>query len=364
MRLSDLGEFGLIKRIRHLSHGENASALVGIGDDAAALKLSAGRVILVTTDLLLENIHFDLSFTDLYSLGWKSAAVNLSDIAAMGGKPRFCLTALGIPKRAAPEHILDFYRGFNRLLRAQKTVLIGGDTCSSPNGLFISVTAIGEVRQGRIITRAGARPGDSIFVTGTLGDSAAGLEFLRIRNDPDRNDHGRLQRGARMSKSAIPPSRAAIERLIKRHVRPNPRLAEGRLIADAGCASAMIDLSDGLSSDLAHICEQSRVGAEIQAGRIPLSAALERTSPNLPKPVLHYALSGGEDYELLFTVPRSRLGRLRSLGLPVSEIGEITPGRTIFLVDSTGGRQTLAPAGYNHFRKDPAGRTKSKRMVL
>ena len=326
MKLSELGEFGLINRIRKLASRKPSSALVGIGDDAAVLKLSSPHCLLVTTDLLLEGIHFDLSFTDFYSLGWKSAAVNLSDIAAMGGVPRFCLSALGIPDGISVEQITDFYRGFNAVLKVHSASLVGGDTSASKKDLFISITAIGEAGRSEILTRAGARPGDRIFVTGTLGDSAAGLELLKA---------GRRRQAA------------GGRHLIQRHLRPIPRVSEGRKMALSGCVSAMIDISDGLSSDLSHICRQSGVGAEINKERIPLSEPL-RQSRTLTKPVIHYALSGGEDYELLFTVPSAKLKKIKALGLDVTEIGITTSGKTVSLIDS-GGKKPFLASGYDHF---------------
>ncbi len=346
MKLSDLGEFGLIGRIQKLATRTSSSARLGIGDDAAAVTLSASHTLLATTDALLENVHFDLSYTDLHSLGWKSAAANLSDIAAMGGIPRFCLTALGIPRWTTVEQISEFYRGFSALLKRHAAVLVGGDTTASPGGFFISVTVLGEIEPRRLVTRAGARPGDRIFVTGTLGDSAAGLELL--------------QKNVRREAGGV-------RRLIQQHLRPVPRVEWGRKLALAGCASAMIDVSDGLSSDLAHICEQSRVGAEVLAGRIPLSRALRSMAGRLGRPLLQYALSGGEDYELLFTVPPSRVKKLYALKLPVTEIGTITTGKIISLEDDTGRKSLLEPSGYDHFRtgvgpaRGAAGRTDRNR---
>jgi thiamine-monophosphate kinase len=302
---------------------------IGIGDDAAALRVSPASLLLATTDMLVEHVHYDLSFTDFYSLGWKSAAVNLSDIAAMGGVPRFCLTSLGIPAHITAERITEFYRGFNALTRSHKTVLVGGDTCFSPKGLVISVTVLGETKKTAMLTRSGARPGDSVFVTGTLGDSAAGLEIL--------------QKGAR-------GQGAGGRRLIQKHLRPSPRVREGRKLALSGCASAMIDISDGLSSDLAHICQQSRVGAELYADTIPLSRDILREAARLKEAPLEYALSGGEDYELLFTVPPARIKKLRSLRLPVAEIGMIVRAGGLSLIDGAGNRTPLKPRGYEHFR--------------
>jgi thiamine-monophosphate kinase len=335
MRISDLGEFGLIRNIQRLSFRKTSTTLIGIGDDAAALKVSPSKILLATTDMLLEEVHFDLSFTDFYSLGWKSAAVNLSDIAAMGGVPCHCLTALGIPNHITVERIEDFYRGFTALLKTHRTTLVGGDTCHSRKGMVISVTVLGEVEKKNLLSRAGAKPGDRVFVTGTLGDSAAGLEILKNRVK------GQEGRG----------KGTEAKRLIAKHLRPVPRAAEGRAIARSGCASAMIDISDGLSSDLAHICEQSGVGAEIHSDRIPISPALMKLSGGLTMPVLHYALSGGEDYELLFTVPPGKIKRLQSLHIPVTEIGAVKRGKALMLVDDTGRKNTLQATGYDHFRR-------------
>lgn len=335
MRISDVGEFGLIHLIRKLSRRKDSSVLTGIGDDASVMKLAASQALLATTDLLLEGIHFDLSYTDYYSLGWKSAAVNLSDIAAMGAEPRFCLTALGIPLKVTPDNVLEFYRGFNKLLKSHRTVLVGGDTCSSRREFFISVTVLGEAKPSRIVTRAGARAGDRVFVTGTLGDSAAGMELLRM---------GNAEGGGR--------NKSTERALAEKHLRPVPRVEWGRKLARSGCASAMIDISDGLSSDLHHICEESGVGAEIVRDSIPLSDALKRACAGQLKRAggaTEYALQGGEDYELLFTVPQSRVAKLLALKLPVTEIGMITRGRTMWLL-SNGGRNRLLPRGYDHFR--------------
>jgi thiamine-monophosphate kinase len=356
MKISDLGEFGLIARIKKLAPRTSSSTLVGIGDDAAALKLSASHTLLATTDVLLEGVHFDPAYTDFYSLGWKSAAVNLSDIAAMGGVPRFCLTALGIPVRTTVEQVTGFYRGFNALLKRHAAQLVGGDTCSSRTGLVISVTLLGEGEPSRVITRAGARPGDRIFVTGSLGDSAAGLELLR--SSVKRKAEGvkgekksAIRNGSTHAHHHEQLSNDPHLALIERHLRPVPRVDWGRKLALSGCASAMIDLSDGLSSDVAHVCEQSGAGADIIADRIPLSVALRKMSGELARPLLWYALSGGEDYELLFTVPPARVKKLRSLKLPVTEIGSITAGKTVSLVDHRGRKRPLPPSGYDHFRK-------------
>jgi thiamine-monophosphate kinase len=343
MKLSELGEFGLIENIRKSAGRPSPPVMIGIGDDAAVLKVSSSS-LLATTDMLIERVHFDLRYTDFYSLGWKSAAANLSDIAAMGGVPRFCLTSVGIPNSISPKQVAEFYRGCNTLLKSCDAILVGGDTCSSRKDLVINVMMLGESGENGVVTRAGAKPGDRIFVTGTLGDSSAGLEVLtrKVRNRRPRGE-------------TIPfmfhNSRSAMSRLVERHLRPEPRVKWGMGIALSRCAHAMIDISDGLSSDLSHICEQSRVGALINAERIPLSSWLCRTADRLDHPLIHYALSGGEDYELLFTVPMSGIRKLQTLGLPVTEIGEITRTRKMMIADGGGNKTLLKPTGYNHFAR-------------
>ncbi len=358
MKLSKLGEFGLIENIRKSTFRKSPSVLVGIGDDAAVMKMSATAHLLATTDMLIEGVHFDLAYTDFYSLGWKSAAVNLSDIAAMGGLPRYCLTSLGIPPSVSVEQIADFYRGLNALLRRHQTALVGGDTCSSPKGLLVSVVALGEAPASREIRRDGARPGDRIVVSGTLGDSAAGLELLRNADCGLRNRTHRKTIVARPQlrcdfKSEIRNPKSEINKLIERHLRPVPRVEWGRKIAISGCANAMIDISDGLSSDLSHICEQSGVGAVVYAEKIPISPALRRAAAHLGQSPIHYALSGGEDYELLFTAPAAKIKKILSFGLPVTEIGEITRTRKMLTVDDMGKTTAMRPSGYNHFARSP-----------
>jgi len=336
MKISDIGEFGLIDRIGRTASRNAKGAPIGIGDDAAALVLSPSSTLLATTDMLIEGVHFDLETTDLRSLGWKAAAVNLSDIAAMGGVPRFCLTALGIPPSLSVEDISEFYRGVNACLRKFGTVLVGGDTCASKQGFVITVTVLGEAARKKIVTRSGARPGDMIFVTGSLGDSAAGLELL---------SSGSGVRGQGSGKTRNSGTR----RLIEKHLRPVPRVNEGGKLSAAGIASAMIDVSDGLSSDLGHLCRLGGVGAEVFARRIPLSKEL-RSAKGLKKTPVEYALSGGEDYELLFTVPPGRIKKLKALPLVATEIGVITIDRSMRLIDELGQGSPLRAAGYDHFR--------------
>ncbi len=360
MKLSNIGEFGLIRAIQKLSFQSSPDTRIGIGDDAAVLKIAPATLLLASTDMLIEGVHFDLTYTDFYSLGWKSAAINLSDIAAMGGKPRFCLTSLALPVHISVEAVKEYYRGFTSLVRAHKTILVGGDTCSSKDGLVISVTVLGEAKKRMAVPRTGAKQGDRIFVTGTLGDSGAGLELLksgvrgresgvRSRKSGARSQEPEVRKND--STSEIRDPKSAIAKLIARHLRPVPRVEWGMQIALSGCASSMIDVSDGLSSDLFHLCEESGVGAVLLSDALPLSRSLLKSADQLRQPPLHYVLSGGEDYELLFTVPLSRMKRLEALHIPVTEIGRITAGNEMFLMNTVGRKTALRPTGYNHFKR-------------
>jgi thiamine-monophosphate kinase len=338
MKIADIGEFGLIERIRRQASRRGLRGAIGIGDDAAVLPDLSGKV-LATTDMLIEGIHFDLRTTDLRSLGWKAAAVNLSDIAAMGGRPRYCLTALGIPTVLSVEDIAELYRGVNACLGRFGVSLIGGDTCGSRRGLTIAVTMLGEAVGKRVVTRDGARPGDRIFVTGTLGDSAAGLEILRGA------ERGSWKRASGRQRAPI-----GSKKLIERHLRPVPRVEWGMELAASGCVSAMIDVSDGLSSDLGHLCGESGVGAEVFSERLPLSKELRGLSSQLKRHPMDYALQGGEDYELLFTSSPRKAERLRSLRVRVTELGVVTRRNGMYLADDRGGRRRLLAAGFDHFR--------------
>lgn len=324
--LTNLGEFGLIDRIaRRLPAG--AGVTLGIGDDAAAFAPSPGQLSLITTDTLVEGVHFDLSYSDPFSLGKKALSVNLSDIAAMGGKPRHYLLSLAIP----PAMTLDFLDNFigGMLSRADQfgACLIGGDTCSSSGPLVLTLTVLGEQSPDLLVRRSGAHPGDQICVTGTLGDSALGLRLLR--------------QGGRQGNA------------IARHLDPVPRVLEGLALAEASIPSAMIDLSDGLLADLGHILDLSDVGAQIYSQALPLSDTFREHFPAITEEALSLALSGGEDYELLFTVPPEKIPNvfplLEKLGTPVSVVGTITAEHSRKVIGSDGREIFLNRKGYDHF---------------
>lgn len=334
--LPELGEFGLIDIIsRKVPAAPTVS--VGIGDDAAAFQWHNGTIGLVTTDMLVESVHFDLRFSDPVRLGRKSLAVNLSDIAAMGGKPSCFLLSLALPETVSVNFIDEFTTGMLGLAAEFGVTLIGGDTCASRGGLVISVTLYGEQEPGRIVKRSGARPGDLIFVTGTVGDSAMGLELLR-------KGHGKGY-------------------CIDRHLDPSPRVREGRALAEAGLPTAMIDVSDGLLSDLGHIVDSSGVGALLHQGKIPYSQEFASLLDSSADKRHALACGGGEDYELLFTAPGHRRNEITELlsgyGTPVTEIGEITSHRGIVVLSPAGEAVSMDKPGYDHFRLDKPGKRKS-----
>ncbi len=326
MNVKDIGEFGLIARIAERVR-PGIGVETGIGDDAAVTEPSFGSLTLCTTDMLVEGVHFDLAFGDPRSLGRKSLSVNLSDIAAMGGKPRHFLLSMAIPPTITVEFLDDFIGGMLDRADDFGVSLIGGDTCSSKSGLVISVTVLGEQIPGKIIRRRGAKAGDLIFVTGTVGDSALGLEMLR--------------RGEQGGPATV------------RHLDPTPRVTEGAELAGAGIPTAMIDISDGLLADLGHILNCSGAGARLELDKIPLSPFfLEKCSP-LSDNSFSLALAGGEDYELLFTAPvflkDEVLDLFKRLATQVTIIGEIAADRRLSVVAGNGTEYAVKKRGFDHF---------------
>jgi thiamine-monophosphate kinase len=329
MKLSRLGEFGLIERIARM-HTSSRGVRIGIGDDCAWVNHAVGSS-LITADLLIEGVHFDLKWTSLFALGYKSLAVNLSDIAAMGGVPAYAIVSLGIPAKYDSKQVDEFYRGFNGLARKCQVALIGGDTNIAPQ-LIISVCLIG-APPAQPVRRGGAKAGDDIYVTGTLGDSALGLEQLRNK-----------------SRAANP---VAVRQLLARHHRPTPRLSAGALLARKKLATAMIDVSDGLLQDLGHICKASNTGAVIWHERLPLSAAYRKLAG---KNGTRFALSGGEDYELLFCAQarhRRHIERLHARAqVKITRIGScVAAQKGITVIDGSGKPLALRFTGHDHFKK-------------
>ena len=325
--VQNLGERGLIELIRKAFPARGKNVILGIGDDAAVLR--PGRTpIILTKDLLVEDVDFLRDRHPAFFIGRKSLSVNLSDIAAMGGTPRTALLGLGLPADLGLDWIRAFLRGFASAARDHGVDLIGGDV-SKCREIVVSVTVSGEGEP--LVMRSGARPGDGIYVSGTLGDAALGFALINAG----------AANGGRGPKAA----------LVKAFLDPVPHIALGRELARRGLASAMIDVSDGLSVDLRHLAEESEVGAEIDLAAIPLSAGLRAWGGD---DVLHYALNGGEDFQLLFTARPSRRSdaALRFLGrcFPLTRIGRIVEKKRIFMIDGAGRRRPLPARGYEHFK--------------
>ncbi|MBM4340581.1 MAG: thiamine-phosphate kinase [Deltaproteobacteria bacterium] len=328
--LQDIGEFGLIAKIRNWMATSRPEVVRSIGDDVAVIDMGQ-KALLLTTDILIEDIHFERSWTDPYRLGRKSLAVNISDIAAMGGTPKYFLISIGLPKRLPLSFTSLFYRGLKDEARRFQVDLIGGDTSLSPK-IIINICLIGEGKKGNILFRNGAKVGDDLYASGTLGDAALGLKILQ-------------DKGLRKKPKG----------LVNKHLSPTPRVELGQALAKKHIASAMIDISDGLLNDTNHILEESKVGAQLWEDRIPLSTLYRRWAQTYSKAPYQIALSGGEDYELLFTASpqkRAKVSSLaRSLNIPLTRVGEILPEKEGVHLIRKGGKEVKLPRlGFDHFR--------------
>ena len=322
MRIKHLGERRVISRIRRAFGGRRAGVRIGIGDDAALVRTPGS--LLLTTDVLVEDEDFRLDDHPPRLLGRKALNVNLSDIAAMGGRPLYALVGLAMPGGTEESWLRLFMAGFREAARKAGVALVGGDLSQSGK-VMISVTVAGSAKDP--VTRGGARPGDALFVSGTLGDAAGGLRLVE-------------KGGVRGVVREVRP-------LVAAFLDPTPRLELGALLGRRRLASAMIDVSDGLSVDLAHVCRESRVGAEVEASRIPVSAAL-RHFARVP---LLLAVDGGEDFELLFTVRPANVAAVERLAARyrLTRIGRVTAGRAVRLVGPGKRKRPLRPGGFEHF---------------
>ncbi len=326
-------EFELIELLTRGVDRSAADLAAGVGDDCAVISGPSGRQWLVTTDLLVEGTHFDLAFTDLATLGRKALSVNLSDIAAMGGAPRFWLASIALPGSIGADGAGLLYKGMRDVAGEHGAILIGGDTSSSRERLLISITAVGECASGCAVMRSGAHPGDAVYVTGELGGSALGLALMR---------RGFMDRGA--------------ELFVERHNDPAPRVEAGRVLAASGALTSMIDVSDGLMADMGHIADASGAGFEIRADRVPIGSRFGEFAEKVDSGVWGFILSGGEDYELAFTVDAAKVAEferdaMQKAGVRVTRIGEMLKdpsARRAMLAD--GSELGLSSIGFDHFR--------------
>lgn len=345
-----MNEFDFISYLRDRAHSRKDSTrlIKGIGDDAAVIRETSGRDLIVTTDLLIEGIDFHRHATPAKLLGHKALAVSLSDIAAMGARPCWSFLSMGMPPGDWNSSFRDdFVAGFLSLADSFGITLAGGDISETKEGIVIDSIVIGEVMSGAAVMRSNARDGDQIFVTGSLGGAAAGLKLIEM-GARVKQKTGDEKRAPESTASSEGP---AIQSLLLRQLRPEPRVGWGIVLGEEHLASAMIDLSDGLSSDLDHICKQSNVGAIIDAGLLPLDEDVKYLCGRRALDPLALALHGGEDFELLFTVARQDVPRLpkRVDGVAISHIGEISSAVNDIQVKEKGRTWKLQPGGFQHF---------------
>jgi thiamine-monophosphate kinase len=339
LTLGQLGEFGLIQRAERIFGRPARPGLVqGIGDDAAVVKIGHNKALIYTTDMLIEDVHFSLKYEGFSDIGWKALAVNISDIASMGATPTWGVISVGIPVGIPVDNVDKLAQGVASLAHKYRVGIIGGDTVKSPDRLVVNIALLGEASEHDLLYRHGASPGEALFVTGRIGEAAAGLEILR---------------GGQ--RSAVSGQKKNKRHLIHRYLRPEPRVKESILIVKNKLASSMIDISDGLQLSVKFLCEQSRVGANIYLDKIPLNPQLAPARQRLlggtrdPRQALQWALSGGEDYELLFTVPGNKVRKALAL-FPHGWIGEMTKDKAVKLLDQAGREVTIRNTGYEHFK--------------
>jgi thiamine-monophosphate kinase len=320
-------EFEFIEYLRRRSAKNGKRIVTGIGDDAAVVSPGGRKDMVVSADMMVEDIDFKLAWTTPQFLGHKALAVSLSDIAAMGAKPLWSIVSIGIPQVLwEADFLKEFYEGWYELAEKHQVKLVGGDISKTPDKVVIDSVVGGEAKKNRAVKRSGARPGDLLYVTGELGGAAAGLRLL-----------GQTYQNTVFT-----------ENLIKRQLAPQPQCETGRILGEFRIATSMIDISDGLSSDLAHLCRESNVGAIIYEDRISVDKNLRAL--NFPDE-LDLALNGGEDFELLFTVPRRLRRDLRNKleKLSATHIGEITDEADEIELQGKDGLTQLKPAGFRHF---------------
>jgi len=334
MKLSQIGELTILEQIRKRFEKRSPDIVIGIGDDAAVLK-PFKKNILVTTDMMVEGVHFNMDFITPYQLGFKLVSVNVSDIYAMGGIPRFLLLGIAMNKNTVTETFDTFFDGVHEAMKHYGLSLVGGDISSASKGMSLSATLIGYAE--KCLKRSGAKKGDRIYVTGNLGDSVCGLELLKKIKRPIHLEKNRSTFNVQRLTKKLGLTWEDVEPLLTRHLMPKARDPR-RFIR---YATSMIDISDGLLIDLSRLCDESKVGARIYTKNIPVSSELKKAASCLGISPIRLALSGGEDYELLFTAPRDK--RVKAI-----YIGDITESERV-IIDPSGKKRTFSAEGYQHF---------------
>lgn len=331
MQLSRIGEFSIIERIRKIIGKESDQVVTGIGDDAAVIKINPGFLCLITTDALIEGVHFDLSYTPFHTLGWKAMAVNISDIAAMGGIPKTAVICLALTNGMKTEDLDALYQGINECGEEYNCTTVGGDIVKSNSGIFLSITITGEVEEDCLVLRSGAKKGDLICVTGQLGSSLVGLKALSSTEN--------------------------IGNFLKsknRFLKPEPRLREARLLASKIGINSMIDISDGLASEIHHICRNSDTGCRIYKEKIPVTEEMRLYSQIKGTDPVMEAVGSGEEYELLFTISKENYKKLEKFipfkNCMISVIGEISEKKNEINLISGNKISPLKPKGWDHLK--------------
>jgi thiamine-monophosphate kinase len=344
--LHEIGEFGLIDHIRKIvdirldDTSLHSNLIKGISDDAAVFRPTPGKVQLFTTDAFVEGIHFDLTFMSYRHLGWKVIVANISDIAAMGGIPRYATMTIALPRKVTTSMVEELYMGAASACREYSCLIVGGDTTASYAGIAISVSIVGEAEEEKIRYRHDAKIGEYICVTGHLGSSIAGLKVLNREKD----------RYQKADPTIFIPNLEPYKAAIEKHLMPKPRLDFVQLFTEKVRIGALIDISDGLASEVNHICRNSNVGAAIYEHNFPIEAITQRIAAEFSDQPTDYALHGGEEYELLFTISDAEYEKLSRITNDVTIVGRITE-RDIVLVQENGEQVPLLFSGYDHFRK-------------
>ncbi|HDQ44915.1 MAG TPA: thiamine-phosphate kinase [bacterium] len=331
MRIGQLGEFGLIERIRNILQPQTGRIRVGIGDDAAVFSVRPGHETVLSTDALVEGVHFDFNYTPLDALGWKALAVNLSDLAAMAADPVCAVVSMAFPDGWTVEDIEALCQGLHACGETHGCPVAGGDTARSPGAGFISLTVVGEAPEGKAVLRSGAGQDDLICVTGRLGRARTGFEVLSAGSERD----------------AYPES-------VRHFLRPEPRLDLAKQVVSKLSVTAMIDISDGLAADLGHLCRAGGLGCRIDGSALPIHPEAVRWMTRTHQDPEDFILGSGEEYELLFTVPRDREGRIAALqaeACPLAVIGEMRPASEGQKRRTPQGEKPLSVLGWDHFRE-------------
>lgn len=330
MQLADVGEFGLIDKIKSQLYTHSPFLIQSIGDDAAVFDWPEGAAGIITNDCLVENVHFDLSYTSFESLGWKSLAVNLSDVAAMAASPLYAVISLAVNEKWSVENVQEFYHGLANCSETYQCPVIGGDTATSKDASFISITVLGYGSKEKMTLRSGAQSGDLIFITGSLGKSRTGFEALSYQGSKEKYI-------------------ASIQHFLK----PMPHLKTMEVIRGSFEISSLIDISDGLSSDLLHICDQSQVGCKLEAEKLPIDNEVFQWCQDQSLDPIAFVLSSGEEYELLMTLPSSAKETFQNFcdekNIKCSCIGEIISDSSIRTIQIKNLLYPLKPEGWKHF---------------